>query len=117
MTRLVVALILALAVAAPAWAAQNTLTWMDNSDNEENFNIERKVDTDGVICGTTGIWGALASVGPNVTTYTDTAVTEGTTYCYRVNASNPAGASAWSNEAGRTVPFSVPAPPSGLTAS
>ena len=99
-----------LLLASPAWAASNVLTWTDNSPNELNFNIERKAET----CAGALPFAALASVGTNVTTYTDSAVIEGATYCYRVSASNTAGVSAFSNTASRTVPFTVPAAPSGL---
>ena len=99
--------------ALPAWAASNTLTWTDNSTNEANFNIERKAEA----CAGTVPFAALVTVGLNVTTYTDSAVTEGATYCYRLNASNSAGVSAYSNTASRTVPFSVPAAPTGLGVS
>src|SRR3990167_2935532 len=101
---------LVLLAASPVWAASNVLAWTDNSTNELNFNIERKAEA----CTGTLPFAALASVGVNVTTYTDSAVIEGTTYCYRVNASNSAGVSAYSNTASRTGPFSVPAVPTGL---
>jgi hypothetical protein len=94
-----------------AFAGQNTLTWTDNSNNEDKFNIERKA----VTCTSSALpFSALTSVGKDVITYVDTAVVEGTTYCYRVNAENTAGKSVFSNTAERTVPFSVPNAPSGL---
>ena len=96
--------------ATPTWAAQNVLTWTDNSNNETNFNIERKAD----YCPGGVPFVEIAIVGANVTTYTDTAVTEGATYCYRVAASNAVGKSAYSNLAGRTVPGTIPAAPSNL---
>lgn len=102
-----------LLLAAPAWAASNVLTWTDNSTNEANFNIERKAEA----CAGTGAFVEIATTGFNVTTFTDAAVTEGVTYCYRVAASNTAGKSAFSNTASRTVPFTVPAAPSGLGAT
>jgi len=102
---LVVVLIPAVAV-----AGQNVLTWTDNASNEQNFNIERKAEA----CAGGAAFVPLATVGLNIVTFTDLAVTEGATYCYRVNASNVAGASAFSNTAARTVPFSVPLAPSGL---
>jgi len=105
---------LLLLTAAPAWAGQNTLTWTDNSNNEANFNIERTTAADVAACQTATGFTSLASVGFNVATFTDAVVTEGTTYCYRVNASNPGGVSAFSNIAGRLVPFSVPLAPSAL---
>lgn len=102
-------LILVLA-ASPAWGASNVLTWTDNSTNEANFHIERKAEA----CTGTGAFAEIATVGINVSTFNDTQVTEGVTYCYRVAASNPAGKSAYSNTAERTPPFSIPAAPSGL---
>ncbi len=105
--------LLVLVAAAPVWAASNILTWTDNSTNETAFDIERKAEA----CTGALPFAVLASVGVNVTTYTDSAVQEGATYCYRVDASNSAGKSAYSNTASRTVPFTVPAAPSGLGAA
>ena len=104
---MVVALLL---MAAPAWAASNVLTWQDNSGNEANFHVERKAE----VCAGVAAFAEIATTGANVVTFTDSAVTEGVTYCYRVAASNPAGKSAYSNTASRTVPFSIPLAPSGL---
>lgn len=97
-------------LSATAHAGQNNLSWNDNSDNEQNFNLERKAEA----CAGSSAFLPLAAVGSNVVTFTDTAVVEGTTYCYRVNASNAAGVSAFSNTAAKTVPFTVPLPPSNL---
>ena len=102
-----------LLLSTPAWAASNVVSWIDNSANEQNFNIERKAEA----CAGVLPFSALATVGPNVVSYTDSAVTEGVTYCYRVDASNTAGVSAYSNTACRTVPFTIPAAPSGLGVS
>src|SRR3990167_7957209 len=97
-----------------AHAGSNQLSWTDNSTNEANFNIERTTAADVAACQTATGFTSLASVGFNVVTFNDSVVTEGTTYCYRVNASNTGGVSAFSNIAGRLVPFSVPLAPSGL---
>ncbi len=53
------------------------------------------------------------------TTYTDTAVTDGTTYYYEVEAVNSVGASPPSNEASATPPVvaTIPAAPTSLTAT
>lgn len=83
-------------VVAPA-AAKLTLSWQDNSNNEDDFAIERKT-------GTNGAYSQIASVGANVTSYVDNSVTRGVNYCYRVQAANNAGASANGNEACKTVP-------------
>jgi len=106
--------LIAVLLASPAWAAQNTLTWIDNSNNEANFHIERTTAADVPACQTAVGFTEIAVVGVNVVTFTDTAVTENLTYCYRVDASNTAGVSAFSNIAGRTVPLTIPLAPSGL---
>jgi hypothetical protein len=78
-------------------AASFQLTWVDNSQNEDGFNIERKL-------GTTGTFSLLATVGPNVTSYSDNNLADSTTYCYRLNAFNSAGNSAYTNDACETTP-------------
>jgi hypothetical protein len=72
-------------------AAQLTLSWTDASDNEDGFGIERRT-------GTNSTFARVASVSPNVSTYTDPNLASSTTYCYRVNAFNSAGSSAYTNE-------------------
>lgn len=66
-----------------------TLTWRDNATNEAGFAVERSVDG--------GPFAQLATVPPrsntgNVT-FSDTQVTLGSTYDYRVSAVNFAGSS------------------------
>ena len=78
--------------AQPTSEAQLTLDWVDNAGGTANFVVERKT-------GTTGIYARIATTGIGVTTYTDSAVLAGTTYCYRVKASNAFGDSGYSNEA------------------
>lgn len=65
------------------------LSWTDNSFNEDGFTIERS--TDGVN------FTAIASVGQNVTTYTDNTVSPATTYYYQVEAYNASGSSGYTN--------------------
>jgi hypothetical protein len=100
-------------LAVQVFAASNVLSWIDNSDNEANFHVECKAEA----CTGAAPFVEIATTGANVGTFSDSAVTEGATYCYRVAASNPAGKSAFSNTASRTVPFSVPSAPSGLGVS
>jgi hypothetical protein len=73
-------------------AARLTLDWVDNAGGIANFIIERKT-------GTTGTYARIATTSMGITTYTDSAVVAGTTYCYRVKASNASGESGYSNEA------------------
>lgn len=74
------------------------LSWTDNATNELGFRIERRD-------GQAGSWVEIDSVGPNVTTYTNSspALTPDTEYCYRVTAFNAGGDSASSNESCATT--------------
>ena len=71
-------------VATPASTTQINLTWTDNSNNETSYQIERATNSD----FTAGL--TTATVAANVTSYASTGLTEGTTYYYRVRASNGA---------------------------
>ncbi len=77
---------------------QINLSWTDNSTNEDGFRIER---CRGSTCTN---FAQIASVGPNVTAYTNTGLNANTTYRYRVRAYNAAGTSAYSNIARATTP-------------
>jgi len=72
------------------------LTWTDNSNNETQFKIERKT-------GAGGTYSQIATVGANVTTYTNTGLSASTTYYYQVRANNASGDSAYSNAANATT--------------
>jgi len=72
-------------------AAQLFVKWTDNSKDEKGFRIERKKDKQ-------GSFEEIASVGPNVTSYTDAGASVGTTYCYRVRAFNSVGNSAYTED-------------------
>jgi hypothetical protein len=85
-------LISVLLAAGAASAAQLTLHWVDNAGGTANFKVERKT-------GTLGSYPHIATTGAGVTTYADSTVVAGTTYCYRVRASNSMGDSDYSNEA------------------
>ena len=62
-----------------------TLTWIDNSNNETGFKIQRASDPS----FTTGL--TSFTVGQNVTTYVDNTIQNNRTYSYRVLASNLVG--------------------------
>lgn len=77
-------------------SSQINLNWVDNSNNESNFSIERS--TNG---GST--WSVLTTVGANATTFSNTGLTPNTTYHYRVRATNSGGNSGYSNIANATT--------------
>jgi hypothetical protein len=82
--------------ASAASSTQINLAWINNNTDEEfNFVIERSLSA------STG-WSVLATV-PEETSYSDTSVQPGTTYFYRVKASNLAGDSGYSNTASATT--------------
>lgn len=91
-----------------------TLTWVDQSSNEDGFIVQRRIGA--------GTWNdAYASVAAGVVTYLDDnhgagPLAEGT-YTYRIVASNAYGQSAPSNEASAVISHAVPNAPSGLTSS
>jgi hypothetical protein len=78
---------------------QVKLTWTDNANNENAFKIERSTD------GTNFTPLDIASV--NSTSYSDTSVVSGTTYYYRVRATNPIGDSSPAS-AGPVTPILTP---------
>ena len=89
-----------------------TLHWTDTAGAAPVAHMVVRRATDPGF--TTGL--ADFPLGPAATSYTDTAVAEGTTYYYRVRAENEASNSAWSNTV--TVMYTtVPAAPAGLTAT
>ena len=97
--------------ATAASSTSITLTWVDQSTNEETFKIERALGA--------GPFSQVGTGGPNVTTYTDTGLTASTSYSYRVRAANTGGDSAYSNTASATTQAAVTAPaaPTGLAAT
>ncbi len=89
---------------------QINLAWADSSSNEDGFKIERKASAGGT-------FGQIATVGPNVTSYSNTSLGANTTYYYRVRAYNAGGNSAYSNEANATTLPAVPKAPGNLIAN
>jgi len=68
--------------ATAASSARIDLDWQDNSDNEAGFKIERKK-------AGTATYALVATVGPNVDTYSNiSGLTANTQYYYRVRAYN-----------------------------
>ncbi|MCU1288828.1 MAG: hypothetical protein JWN60_1057 [Acidobacteria bacterium] len=101
-------------MASSASATQINLSWTDTAANESGFKIER--------CQNTGCTNfvQIAQVSADITTYSNTALTTGTLYRYRVRAYNASGDSAYSNIAETTAqnpPATLPAAPSNLAAT
>jgi hypothetical protein len=71
-------------------AAHLHLSWNDNSASETGFQIERRTLSEA--------YSQIATVEANVTTYSDSTATPGTTYCYRVLAFNTEETSIYSDE-------------------
>ena len=85
--------------AAPSSLAASTvskteidLSWTDNAGNETGFKIERSKRDNTVFV-------EVATVGADVTTYSDTGLKKRTVYYYRIRATNANGDSTYSNEA------------------
>jgi hypothetical protein len=74
---------------------QVSLNWIDNSNNETGFEIERSLN------GAT--FSQLSTVGAGVTIYADATISVGNQYSYRVYAFNASGISTASTTASITV--------------
>jgi formylglycine-generating enzyme required for sulfatase activity/transcriptional regulator CtsR len=100
--------------ATAASSTQINLAWLDNSNNETGFKIERKT-------GVAGTYTQIATVAANVISYQDTTtLTATTTYYYRIKASNGNGDSGYATEANTTTLPPVetaPSAPTGLSAT
>jgi N-acetylneuraminic acid mutarotase len=71
------------------------LAWSDNSVREDGYKIERSTDGKS--------FSQIATVGANVSTYTNTGLTSGKKYYYRVRAYNVYGNSSYTNVASATT--------------
>ncbi|MSO19094.1 MAG: fibronectin type III domain-containing protein [Acidobacteria bacterium] len=92
--------------AATVSSSQINLTWTDNNGNEDGTRIERSPD---------GVnFAQIASVGANITAYSNTGLAGGATYTYRVRAYNAGGDSPYSNTASATTLAGPPAAPTSL---
>ncbi len=72
-------------------ATRLDLAWKDNSTDETGFSIQRRAG------GSSNDWVQIGAVVPNVRSFSDFNVTNGSSYDYRVVAYNQAGESAPSN--------------------
>jgi hypothetical protein len=91
------------------------LTWVDRSEAEDGFIVQR---CPGVCTASSGGWSDISTTVPmNATTYTDTTTASLTVYSYRVFAQNLAGRSASSNIATVTTPPARLSRPLNLSAT
>ena len=81
---------------------QVNLAWTDNSQNESYFLIERSATS------SAGPFEHVATVAPNVVTFTDKGLTATTNYWYRIRATNVTGASSYTNVAAVTTLTTYP---------
>ena len=87
-------------LARPASPAGVELDWIDRSDNEQGFLIERAAKSNGAV----GPFEPIAEVGPGESGYTDTTAQSGVTYLYSVAAFNVAATNSARKCASVTVP-------------
>lgn len=104
--------------AAPAdlaaeWTLDGTavqLVWLDSSNNETSFEVQRAT-------GTTppdSAYQARQFIDADTTTWSDASVSQGQTYWYRVRAVNEWGVSAWVTARAAQPPAHEPAAPANL---
>jgi hypothetical protein len=97
-------------VAIASGTSTINLTWIDNSNNETSFVLQRSLNS---ASGFT----TIVTLAANTVAYSNTGLNSSTTYYYRVQSSNSIGGSSWSNIANATTAISgPPAAPSNLTA-
>ena len=97
--------------ATAASSSEIDLSWTNNAANQTGFTIDQATNSD----FTQGL--TTVTVAANVTTYSETGLSSNTTYYYRVRATNANGDSANTSTASATTQNTIPAAPSGLTAT
>jgi hypothetical protein len=91
--------------ATAASSSRINVSWTDNSSNGNGFILERS--TSPAFSATTSI----TIPQPGATSYADTGLAAGTTYYYRIKATNPTNSSGYSATASATTQAGAPAPP------
>lgn len=90
----------ALAFASGSSAGQLSLSWIDNSDNEAGFEVERSLDGES--------FAFLAETAADTSMFSDESVKPGVPYQYRVRAFNEYGYSGYTNVSIGTLPNTAP---------
>jgi fibronectin type 3 domain-containing protein len=93
---------------ATAGNAQVSLTW-NASSGASSYNVKRSTTSGGPF--------TTIATGVTSTSFTNTGLTNGTTFFFVVSAVNSAGESGNSNQASATPQLAVPPAPTGLTAT
>ncbi len=75
---------------------QIDLTWQDNSDNETGFRVQRRLND-------SEDWVEIGRIAANTTTFSNSGLSPGASYRYRMRAFNDTESSAFSNEAAATT--------------
>lgn len=93
--------------ATPVSSSQINIKWIDKSNNETGFEIYRKSG----VCSSANSWSKVKTIGPNVSSYSNTGLSSGETYSYKTRAYNKSSAapyaygySAYSNCKSATTP-------------
>jgi hypothetical protein len=96
-----------LTVAPVTTTGKINISWTDKSSNETGFEIYRKTGD----CSSSNAWALFATVGPNIKTLTNTGLTPGTYYSYKIRAYKTSGTilaaygySMWSTCSSETYP-------------
>jgi hypothetical protein len=95
--------------ATPLSTTSIELLWPDVA-HDTGYEVERSPNG-------SNSWTQVGTTATNVVTYTDTGLTQNTTYYYRVRATGTVGNGNYSDVANATTLPQVPTPPSGLTAT
>ncbi|MBI5655324.1 MAG: hypothetical protein HZC44_00260, partial [Geobacter sp.] len=97
--------------AATAGYATATLSWTDRSLVKAGYTIERKLGA--CSADNANPWGAPVTLGPTAISYTDSGLTTGSSYCYRIQTFQSGGiVSRWNETSATTLTPTAPASPS-----
>jgi large repetitive protein len=95
---------------------QVTVNWADVAFNEATYTVQRKVSA--VACTAGGVWATLnAALPADSIGFVDTTAISGNQYCYRVQAVNTTGASAWNMTVNPITTSIAVSAPTTLTAT
>ena len=94
-------------VAQPLSGIRSRIRWLDETDDETGFEVQRRQGA--------GVFFTIATTAANATTVEDIFLLPLTGYGYRVRALRPGGPTDWSDEALTTTLDIAPQPPNSVT--